>query len=138
MEAGCKQEIIELHQFFQTWFCGQVEDSDQGFGRFARVIAEDFSIISPTGSINHREAILGMVRSSYGSWQNGNGRIWIENVVTRWQDGDMCLLTYEEWQEIDEHITARLSSVLFREKFATPHGVEWVHLHETWLPTSEA
>lgn len=138
MEAGCKQEIIELHQFFQDWYQGELEESEHEFNRFARVMAEEFSIISPTGSINHRDAILEMVRHSYGSWENRNGRIWIENVVMHWQDGDMCLLTYEEWQEIDEHITARLSSVLFRDQFATPHGVEWVHLHETWLPTVEA
>lgn len=138
MEAKCKQEIIELHQFFQDWFRSKLEDSDHEFNRFARVLAQEFTMIAPSGSLNHREAILGMVRHGHGSWRERNGRIWIENVVTRWQDADMCLVTYEEWQENDELVTARLSTVLFRERFDTPHGVEWVHLHETWLPTAEA
>ena len=141
MEAACKHEIVELHQFFQDWFRGELAETEAQFARFARVMAPDFSIISPTGSLNHREAILQMVRHGYGGWQDRNGRIWIENIIVRWQDDGHCLLTYEEWQEIDGQITARLSTVLFRTYFDETHGVDavqWVHLHETWLPMGDA
>ncbi len=137
MEARCEQEIVGLHQFFQDWFGGELEETEHEFDRFARVMAADFTMISPVGSLHHREGILQMVQQGYGNWSAGNGRIWIENMTVRWQDAGLCLLTYEEWQALDEHVTARLSSVLFRDRFDTPHGVEWVHLHETWLPTSE-
>ncbi len=140
METACRHEIVELHQFFQDWHCGELANTEAQFDRFVRVLAEDFTMITPTGSLNHREAILAMVRHNYGLWRERNGRIWIENITLRWQDDNHCLLTYEEWQEIDEKITARLSSVLFRCHMDKIHGVQavqWVHLHETWLPTIE-
>lgn len=141
MEALCRQEIVELHQFFQGWYRGELANSEPQFARFARVLAANFTMITPTGSLNHREAILTMVRHNYGSWRERNGRIWIENIVLRWQDEGNCLLTYEEWQELDEHITARLSSALFCSYYDATHdtqAAQWVHLHETWLPTGEA
>jgi hypothetical protein len=141
MEALCRQEIVELHQFFQGWYRGDLADTEEQFNRFVRVLANDFTIITPTGSLNHREATLAMVRQGYGSWRERNGRIWIENIVLRWQDEGQRLLTYEEWQEIDDRLTARLSTVLFRSYYDAAHdvqGVQWVHLHETWLPTREA
>ena len=141
MEALCRQEIVELHQFFQGWYRGELGETDVQFARFSRVLADDFTMITPTGSLNRRDAILQMVRQGFGSWQERNGRIWIENIVARWKDEGHCLLTYEEWQEIDDHITARLSTALFHSYYDATHdaqAVRWVHLHETWLPTGEA
>ena len=141
MEALCRQEIVELHQFFQGWYRGELDGTDAQFNRFARVLADDFTIITPTGSLNRREATLAMVRRNHGLWRERNGRIWIENIVLRWQDEGHRLLTYEEWQELDDHITARLSTVLFRSYYDATHdaqAAQWVHLHETWLPTGEA
>ena len=45
---------------------------------------------------------------------------------------ELALATYEEWQEIDGKINARLSTVLLRAKADAPNGVEWLHVHETW------
>jgi hypothetical protein len=51
----------------------------------------------------------------------------------RYVGRETCLGTYEEWQEVGEERTGRVASVLFRRAPETPNGVEWVHLHETWL-----
>jgi hypothetical protein len=48
--------------------------------------------------------------------------------------GDILLVTYEEWQQSGDQTTARLSTALFRDKPDAPNGLEWLHVHETWLP----
>ncbi len=134
MESACRKEIVQLHQFFEDWYHGRMEYSDVNFSRMADVMAEPFTIIFPSGSQHRREDTLRMVREGYGRWQDSANRIWIENVVLCWQEEDVCLLTYEEWQETDGEMTARLSSVLFRSQAETPNGLVWLHVHETWLP----
>ena len=61
-------------------------------------------------------------------------RIWIESFQPRLVAGNLALVTYEEWQEVEGRVTGRLSSALFREMETAPKGVEWLHVHETWLP----
>lgn len=134
MESACRKEIVQLHQFFEDWYHGRIENSDAAFSRMAGVMAEPFTIIFPSGSRRRREDTLRMVREGYGRWQDSANRIWIENVALRWQEDDVCLLTYEEWQETDGEMTARLSSVLFRGQAGTPNNLVWLHVHETWLP----
>ncbi|CAB1072082.1 hypothetical protein D1AOALGA4SA_1436 [Olavius algarvensis Delta 1 endosymbiont] len=62
-------------------------------------------------------------------------RIDIRHYTCRFVFASWCLLTYEEWQ-YDCETTARVSRALFRRSSSHP-GVEWVHLHETWLPRAE-
>ncbi len=134
MESACRKEIVQLHQFFEDWYHGRVENSVVAFSRMAEVMAEPFTIIFPSGSQHRREDTLRMVREGYGRWRGSGNRIWIENVALCWQEGSVCLLTYEEWQETDGEMTARFSSVLFRAQSGTPNGLIWLHVHETWLP----
>jgi hypothetical protein len=51
-------------------------------------------------------------------------------------EGALCLVTYEEWQHLSGTASGRISSAWFRARSDTPHGVEWLHVHETWLPDS--
>jgi hypothetical protein len=50
----------------------------------------------------------------------------------------MLLATYEEWQVIEGETRGRLSTALFRNREGTPNGIEWVHLHETWMSDSKS
>ena len=61
-------------------------------------------------------------------------RIWIEGFQLRLVSGNLALATYEEWQEVEGQVTARLSSALFQRKENTPNGLVWLHVHETRLP----
>jgi hypothetical protein len=126
-----ENEIVQLHQFFQDWFNGDIEPSEGQFARLDDVLAENFSMIAPNGNIIEREPLLERLRLAHNSRQGM--RIWIENVrILRWFD-TMALATYEEWQEIQGQVTSRLSSVLFQEVEHTPNGWQWLHVHETWM-----
>lgn len=129
----CEREVRDLHEFFAGWLAGDSPDDDETFDRIRTVLGEEFEITGPSGETSDRAAILDGLRASHG--QEGEGfEIRIENVRPRFAFEDHCLLTYEEHQRAGDEETARLSTVLFGATDDAPHGVEWLHLQETWLP----
>jgi hypothetical protein len=139
MEQRLSDEVVELHQFFQDWFNATLAPSEEEFRRFSSVMGEDFVIISPNGELAEREELVERLRAAHGIWSEMTlpGRIWIENLQVRHQVGDQILVLYEEWQEIEGEARGRLSTALFRRSENTPNGVEWVHVHEVWLPNQD-
>jgi hypothetical protein len=135
MENRCQKEIVELHQFFQNWFNGHLQPTEENFARVADVLNDEFVYIDPSGRMTEYAALIGRL------WQAANThpnfKIWIENFHLRRQEGNIALATYEEWQENADGTTSvtsvRLSTVVFREKANTPNRLEWLHVHETWL-----
>lgn len=136
MEQRSEREVVELHRFFQSWFTGQVARTDENFGRVANALAQDFLMISPDGVREDRDAILKAIEEAWGRRPPGFS-VWIQQLEVRWSGPDVVLLTYEEWQADIGETRGRLSSALFRVNVDAPLGVEWVHLHETWLPTPD-
>ncbi len=134
MDSRCREEVFELHQFFEDWFGGVLGNRDDSFARFSGVVAEDFEIISPEGKLSTREELQSGLRSAHGMRSEDGMRIWIENYRSRSLSDDVQLVTYEEWQRISGATRARLSTAIFRRAPSTPNGVEWVRVHEVWLP----
>ena len=131
MISRIENEITQLHRFFVDWYLGNSPVHKEQFVRFTSVLAEGFTLITPKGISLDRQTIIETIRKSYNSREDF--RIWIENIGIRLQVNDMVLATYEEWQEDQEEITSRISSVLFRERSGTPNGLIWLHVHETWI-----
>lgn len=131
MFEQCQREIGELHDFFEGWFTGALANTDEQFARFADVMAEGFAIISPSGALTERPALLSGLCAAYG--RQPGVRIWTQNHQLRHHIGDLALLTYEEWQTTAAGTTGRLSTVLFQAQTEAPNGVAWLHVHETWL-----
>lgn len=135
MEVRYQTEIIELHRFFQHWFNGELPDNDESFSRFSDVMAPGFEIVSPNGRWTDRDSLIAALRSSHGQWkdQGEPGKIRIEHYRLMHTEGPLALVTYEEWQEVGGESRGRLSTALFKMREGTPNGVEWLHVHETWL-----
>lgn len=131
MENRCQKEIVELHQFFQDWFNGHRQPTEENFARVADVLNDEFIYIDPGGRLTEYAALMGRLRRAANTRRNF--KIWIENFRFHRQEGDLALATYEEWQEDAGATSVRLSTVLFREKANTPNRLEWLHVHETWL-----
>ena len=125
-------EIRELHQFFQDWFTGAIAQTEENFSRVTAGMSEHFALISPDGALAEYPTVIDWLRGGYGS--RPRFRLWTDKIVVRQQIGELALATYEEWQELDGEINARLSTALLRAKVGAPNGVEWLHVHETWLP----
>jgi len=131
IEQSCRVEVAELHGFFADWFNGTAPDTDAAFSRFAVALAPGFTMVVPGGGTVTRNDVLEAVRTAHGS---GTTTIWIKNHVHRWSSADAALVGYEEWQTRDNATRGRASTALFVADPAGPNGVQWVHVHETWLP----
>ncbi len=131
--AACAREIEQLHDFFEQWFGAELPATNAASARFEGVLADDFTIIGPDGEEVGRRQILERVNSAHGSKRGQGFRIWIEDIRSREAPDRHCLMTYQEWQQDAEATRGRISTVLFRSRPSAPNGVEWVHLHETWL-----
>jgi len=134
MKHQCETEIVELHRFFEDWFMGRLDDSDETFERFAGVMAEGVTMITPDGSVTGRAELLRSLRSAHGAFnKNGSISIRVTNIQPRQASDDNLLLTYEEWQDTGQGERGRVSSVLFHRRPDTPNDLEWLHVHETWI-----
>jgi len=137
MRDRCEREVIELHKFFQDWFNGVLEQNESVFARFKHVIHSDFEIIPPDAEPVKRSELIERLYNAYGSSADSEKpmQIWVENFDVRYLDDYLVLATYEEWQELNENVNARISTVLFKVKPEAPNGVEWLHVHETRIQT---
>lgn len=131
MIAQIEEEIIALHQFFQDWFNGKLPKTDESFARFTGAMCPDFHMVTPEGKLVELNALTDRLRNAYGL--RDEMRIWIENVCVHWNQDALWLATYEEWQEIDGVVQSRISTVLLAEDAAAPGGLNWRHVHETFM-----
>lgn len=136
MHERCEREVVELHRFFGDWFTGRLPLDDDAFARVADALAPDFELVSPRGLRDSRSSILDAIHRAH-SGRPADFSVWVQQVRPRWSTGEVCLVTYEEWQSEPTGARGRVSSALFRAEPSAPLGVQWVHLHETWLPTGE-
>ena len=133
--ARAGAEVVDLHRFFVDWF-------DKGrcdhavFNRFESVMGEGFSMVVPSGQLLDRDAVLAHVRASRATF-DGDFAISIEDIRPGWQAGDVIVLTYVESQQRASKASRRRSSAVFTVNSSAPNGVEWRHLHETWLQVPE-
>ena len=136
MEARCEQEVRGFHAFLRDWLAGAVPRTAESFDRFSGVMGEGLEVIGPRGTVTGREPLVTEFEGLHGELAADAGafEIWIENYRCRWAEGDHALVTYEEWHRRRGEESARLSTALFRRAEATPCGVKWLHVHETWLP----
>lgn len=131
--AQIRAEIESLHDFFVGWFSGSLDES-AFHDQFRRRLSGDFLLISPAGQRLPLGELERMIKGAHGS--NPDFRIRIRAVEILHVCDDHVLATYEEWQRNALASTpannGRIATVLFR----TTSLLQWLHVHETWLPRS--
>lgn len=128
-------EVVDLHRFFVDWFNAASADNAD-FRRFERVMGEGFCMVAPDGQVLDRDAVLDHVSASRASC-DGGFTISIEDIRAGWQAGDTIVVCYVEAQQRAGKHSRRRSSAVFTTSSSGPNGVEWRHLHETWLQVPE-
>jgi len=138
LDQKSRDRAYRLHVFFVGWLGGSLEDDPGTFSRLDEVLAPEFEMISPDGELITREQMEDGLRPAHGvhAGLTRPFRIRITNYRGRSLSREIYLATYEEWQLIDGVTRGRLSTAVFRNRKGTPNGVEWVHLHETWMSNS--
>jgi hypothetical protein len=130
-----RDEVVSLHEFFVAWYDMKTADSTD-FDRFDRAMGPGMKMIPPGGDMLERDAVVTYVRDNRATF-DGDYAIEISDVEMAWEAGDAIVVTYIEKQERRGIKTARRASALFVESSSAPNGVEWRHLHETWMQAAE-
>ena len=131
MSANWQKEIVELHEFFQGWLGGEIPPVDEEFYRLEEVLGEGFTLITPEGNCRERDELLQGLRRAAGV--RLGVRIWIEEARLHHEGKSVLIASYQEWQQDKGPPKGRISTVVFRPKRSLPNGVEWLHVHETWI-----
>lgn len=136
MKDEIVEEIVELHNFFEAWFRGELPRTPGTFERYRRVMADDFQMVTPSGRRLGGERLASSMWEAHGqcSEMEPPFTIQIENPEVRWVSRDVCVATYDEAQRVEGELKVRTSTVLFQRDDRAPNGLVWYQLHETWLP----
>ncbi|WP_298976406.1 hypothetical protein [uncultured Roseobacter sp.] len=132
----CVQEAHRLHVVLQDWLRGTLPRTAEGFAPFADALADPCRVVSPLGTITERAELLTEFEAIHGvlAAQGNAFVIRVENALVLRQWGDHALVSYEEWHDLGDESSARLSTALYTADENAPLGVAWSHIHETWLP----
>jgi hypothetical protein len=132
----CRREIEELHEFFEGWLSGRLPKTEEAFERVEKVLASDSRLIHPSGEFRTREEILSGLRQAHGSQPSLT--IEIREPMLLRSAEETALAIYEEWQTSEDGTDGRISTVQFGRDENLPNGLQWQHVHETWLQEPES
>jgi hypothetical protein len=137
MAQACREEVLALHKFLEGWYAGRAAADDATFARCADALAPEFRLINPDGELTERDDLLARIRGAHAQYHDTYFHIRIEEVEQRDLADGLCHVTYQEWQETDGFWTARWTTALMRACDDAPGGVQWLHVHETWITDEE-
>ncbi len=121
----CHDEVARLHQFFEDWFKGKLDD--EAFSLCEEALAPGFTIATPGGELVAREQILEAIRRHRG----GEPPEFSVSTVGRscQRVRGIHISTYEEHQT-GTRSTVRLSTAAIGE---ADGALRWHSVHETWI-----
>lgn len=129
MSDNISNEVLELHQFFEAWLTGSLDKTREEYQRFESSMAADFVMVPPDNDLLPRDVIMDIFWGEHGS-RKSPFSIEIRNLVARPLPGSLYLVSYEEWQFTPGE-SARVVTALMQD---SDSGVQWLSVHESWLP----
>lgn len=129
MYDAIKTEIIEIHEFFQQWFRGEIAATPETFARLTDVLHPDFIHISDDGHLMERVPLVEAMHKGHG--QLPGISLWVEKLRLCYELGDSVVVAYEEWKQNGEDKVGMMSTAILRRQANRPHGIEWLYLHDT-------
>jgi len=128
-------EVLDFHRFFEAWYDAATADSTD-FDRCERTFGYAFHMIPPSGRIFGRAETIELIRANRATYSS-DFSIEITDIRASFETKDTIVLTYIEAQSRAGKYSRRQASALFTASSSAPNGVEWQHLHETWLQMPE-
>ncbi len=136
------REIVELHEFFERWLGADTsgrtavasqEDApaDATMDRLERALGPDFAMVTPSGQLLPREALVSGLAAARSS--RPGLRIEIEDPSLVAETPTLTVARYTEVQHSEGNTTRRISSVVFEQTDGAPNGLRWLHVHESWI-----
>lgn len=137
LTQACALEVEALHRFFEEWFTGRLENTEEEFSRLEGALAPGFEIVTPGGATLDRASLIKSLRAAHGKEVASPDsktpfRIWTRPLSVRSLSADFMIVQYEEWQERAGEARGRISSAVLER--VSPSRMRWHHVHETWRP----
>ena len=125
-----RNEIDELHAFFEVYFLGRTDD----LGRAEAAFGAGFTFAGPDGNVRSRAEVVDMLRNGHAHTDDlvittGDHRLLFES-------DSVVVATYTEHHELSDRSNHRLSTVVFVPDDGAPNGVRWHHVQETWIEST--
>ena len=130
-----EKEVIELHDLLGRWLSGELDPTDANFDRFARVHAEDFSLVTVDGELLGRGQLLDGLRAAHGA--RPGLRVRVEDARVLYRGENLVVVGFGERHRVEGSSTMRLTTAVLRRKEGNPNGLEWLRVHETRTPEQE-
>ena len=127
------QEIRELYAFFERWYNGEIEKSDENLARYADVLNRGYQAVDPRGAGVPRNLALDALRGTYGKWRDEPGKIEIANLELRFILDSVVAVTFDEYHSANNQTRRFKTTAMLRARHGTPNGVEWMHAHQSDL-----
>lgn len=128
---AAKREVLRRHAFFVTWFTGKGNARDMA--EAARAFAPDFHMLWPDMTLDTRDTLLAKLEQARGN-SPANYAIEIDFVHAALLAPEVAVIVCDERQTIGDTANARRMSAVFSPVADAPEGVQWRHLHQSWLP----
>ena len=121
--------VIELHEFFQSWFAGTVPPED--IAKLEDALDESFSMVEPRGGHLDRGDVITGVRTRFGA--DAEVQISVDGFVLVAATERVLVGRYREHHRHgDGQSTHRHSTAVFTRATETDPW-RWLHVHETWF-----
>lgn len=121
------REIVELHEFFEAYFLGTIDDQH----RIEQALAEDFTMAGPDGSVAPRSAVVQAIIAGHA--HTNDLRIVIESPRLITETDDLVVAEYIEVHELSSRTNRRRTTVVFQRDQDGPNGLRWLRAQETWI-----
>lgn len=121
------REVIELHDYFEAYFLGEVD----GLDRVESALAPDFTMAGPSGSTSSRAETIAMIEA--GRAHTESLKMTITEPQLLLEDHATLVATYVENQQWSDASNQRLTTVVFGKDSSAPNGLLWRRIHETWI-----
>ncbi|MBM7047274.1 hypothetical protein [Rhizobium lusitanum] len=126
-----RAEVLAFHRFFEEWYDAATAHGVD-FARCERTFGQAFHMIPPSGRLFSRAETIELIRANRATYR-GDFTIEITDISAGFETADTIVLTYVEAQWRAGKHSRRQASALLTASSSAPDGVEWQHLHETWL-----
>lgn len=117
-----EKEITELHQFFESWYRGKIDNKGRTFRRLTDVLAAEFALVTPDGHVVERKQLLDLMRAEYAA--KPEIKIWVENCRLRFSDQNVFIAIYEEHGIDKGRERVSLITAVLRENQQQVNGLE--------------
>ena len=128
MQNIYEKEIYELHSFFESWYRGEIQNTDKEFSRLEGVLAPEFTLITPDGHVVERDQLLALMRAEYAT--KPDIKIQVENCRLRFADDNIFVVIYEERGVLKERQKTSLITAILRKNQRKKNELDWIHIHE--------